>query len=112
MSPILIGTFAMLSAWGRWGRGSNLGLPTLSPMFGERALKSPLYGEENPDPGVMAVDAIVCRLEPKDRSIVIRKFQHRWTVREFMREYHWSFTRLKREEEQAIWAVHIELGNG
>jgi hypothetical protein len=109
LSPILVGTFALLSAWGRWGRGSNLGLPTISPMFGERALKTPLYGVDNPEPGVMAVDAVVCRLEPQERSIVIRYFQHRWTVRQFLREYHWGYSRYRREVEGAVMAVHVEL---
>lgn len=81
-------------------------------MLANRALKTPVYSEECPEPGILATDTIVCRLDAHERSIVIRKFQHQWTDRQFMREYAWGFYRAKRELEQAIWAVHIELGNG
>jgi hypothetical protein len=78
---------------------ANLGLPTASAGF-----RLP-HGEEHPDPGVMAVDAVVLKLEPVDRSIVIRKFQHQWPVRQFMREYQWSVRRYYAELEGAVRAV-------
>ena|ERR1700678_1344249 len=109
MPTFLVGTVAALQSWGRWGRGSNLGLPTMSPMFGNRALKTPLYSEDNPDPGVMAIDAVVCRLEATEKSIIIRYFQHQWSVRQFLKEYKWGFSRYNRELEGAVMAVHVEL---
>ena len=109
MSPILVGTFGLLSSWGRWGQGAYLGLPRRAAFFGERALKTPLYCEENPDPGVMIVDSVVCRLEAEEKSIIIRKFQHKWQTRQFMREYHWSFRRYHVELERAVWAVHVGI---
>jgi hypothetical protein len=78
-------------------------------MFGEIALKCPTYSEQNPDPGVMAIDAIVCKLEVKEKSMIIKYFQHQWSVRQFIREYRWRFSRVKRELEGAVIAVHVEL---
>jgi hypothetical protein len=80
-------------------------------MFGERSLKTPLYGEDNPDPGVMAVDVAVCKLDATEKSLIIRKFQYNWNVRQFMKEYHWSVRRYYAELERAVWAIHVELGD-
>lgn len=110
MNKIILGTHLLLSKWGTWG-SINLGLPSLSPMFGERALKTPLYSESDPDPEMSSVDIAVCRIEPEHRGIIIRKYCWRWPTKQFMRQYSWTFNRYSLQLEQSIWAVHAELDN-
>jgi hypothetical protein len=81
----------------------------MSPMFGERALKTPLYSAAEPDPEMSRIDGIVCRLESEHRSLIIRKYCWRWPTRQFMRSYAWTFNRYCLQLEQSIWAVHVEL---
>ena len=109
MSPILSSTRLALCAWGRWGRGQNLGLPTLSPMFGERALKSPLYAPTDAPGDVLAVDRSVARIDVPSRAIVIRRYQRDWRLTDFMQAYRWTKWRAREELELSIWAVHVQL---
>ena len=78
-------------------------------MFGERALKTPLYSAAEPDPEMSQVDNVVCKLYSDHRSIIIRKYCWRWSTRQFMRSYFWTFNRYCLQLEQAIWSVHVEL---
>lgn len=64
-------------------------------MFGERALKTPLFGVDHAPPDILEMEAVVCRLEFDDRHIIILRWQRgmtfgqigqslgvsRWTVR-------------------------------
>jgi hypothetical protein len=79
-------------------------------MFGERALKTRLYSESDPDPELSSVDVAVCHIENEHRSIIIRKYCWRWSTKQFMRQYSWTFNRYCLQLEQSIWAVHTELG--
>lgn len=108
VNRIILGTHILLSRWGHWG-SIHLGLPSRSPMFGERALKTPLYSASEPDPELSKIDAVVCRIEADHRSVIIRKYCGQWPTRQFMRHYHWTFNKYCLQLEQSIWAVHIEL---
>jgi hypothetical protein len=108
MNKIILGTHLLLSKWGSWG-SINLGLPSMSPMFGERALKTPLYSESDPDPELSNCDIAVCHIESDLRAIIIRKYCWRWSTRHFLRQYEWTFNRYCLRLEQSIWAVHTEL---
>ena len=108
MNKIILGTHLLLSKWGSWGT-INLGLPSMSPMFGERALKTPLYSESDPDPELSSVDIAVCHIEAEHRGIIIRKYCWRWATKQFLRQYSWTFNRYCLQLEQSIWAVHTEL---
>jgi hypothetical protein len=109
LNKIILGTHLLLSKWGSWGT-INLGLPSMSPMFGERALKTPLYSESDPDPELSSVDIAVCHIEPEHRGVIIRKYCWRWPTRQFLRQYDWTFNRYCLQLEQSVWAVHTELG--
>lgn len=107
----LKGTRELLKDWGRWGFAIHLGLPTRCPMFGNRALKTPLYGEGEGDPTLMLADRIVCRLEQQHRLTLIERYQWRSPVRELIAKKGWSKSRYFRELESAQWAFHVELEN-
>ena len=51
-------------------------------MFGERALKSPLYGIGHIPEDVGKIEAIVCSLSWNDREILILRYQRRLSFRE------------------------------
>ena len=107
---ILDSTRRLLIQWGRWGASSiHLGLPTMSPMFGERALKTPLYGPDDGPPDILETDKAVCRLEAQERIILIERYQWRWQIRESMTEHSWSARRYYRQLDQALYAVRAEL---
>jgi hypothetical protein len=109
MNQNLIGTHMLLKSWGQWGQGGHIGLPTMSPMFGERALKTPLYGDSDPNPELAAVDTVVCKLEPDQRMLIIRKYVTKWPTAQFIRHYRWTFNRYNLRLEQCLWAVRINI---
>lgn len=110
MAHILDPVRRMLKRWGYWGAsGINLGLPTMSPMFGERALKTPLYAQDDGPPDLLETDQAVCRLERLERQILIERYQWRWQIRQSMLEHGWGCGRYYRQLEQALYAVRNEL---
>lgn len=76
-----ISTVKLLVAWARWGQGQSIYYPSMSPMFGERALKTPLHGSGHVPPDVAEVEHAVCRLEWFHRSALIYRYQRHlnWT---------------------------------
>lgn len=76
---IHLSTIRLLVEWARWGAAHNIGYPTMSPMFGERCLKSPLFGIGHIPEDVAKVEYAVCRLEWIDREILILRYQRRLT---------------------------------
>lgn len=76
-----ISTVKLLVAWARWGQGQSIDYPSMSPMFGERALKTPLHGIGHIPPDVADVEAVVCKLEWFHRAALIARYQRRlnWT---------------------------------
>lgn len=106
---ILTGTRVLLTAWGSWGRCGHIGLPKMSPMFGERALKTPLYGQEEGPPEMMEIDRAVCRVELSERRLLIERYQWRIPWRIAVRKYHCSRYKYHQFLETAEWAVHVQL---
>ena len=107
MKEHLIGTHYLLSRWGRWGQGPNLGLPTMSPMFGERCLKSPIWGADAPDHEVELCNKAVGRLPQAERQFINRQYCLDWKVGEFLKAYGWRFrSKYHRELEKHIGAVN------
>lgn len=74
-----ISTVKVLVAWARWGQGQSIDYPSMSPMFGERALKTPLHGVGHIPPDVAEVEAIICKLEWFHRSALIARYQRHMT---------------------------------
>lgn len=76
-----ISTVRLLVAWARWGEGQSADYPSMSPMFGERALKTPLHGVGHIPPDVADVEAVICQLEWFYRSALIARYQRHlnWT---------------------------------
>lgn len=70
-----ISTVKLLVAWARWGQGQSIDYPSMSPMFGERALKTPLHGVGHIPPDVAEVEAVICKLEWFYRSALIARYQ-------------------------------------
>jgi DNA-directed RNA polymerase specialized sigma subunit len=102
---IPLGTVKLLRAWAAWGHGQNLDYPSMSPMFGERALKTPLYGIDHAPADILEMEAAVCRLEFADRDIIIQRWQRRRTFRQ-MAEYlgvsRWTIGRRIRQAESEV----------
>jgi hypothetical protein len=109
MNERLLGVHYLLKSWGQWGKGPHIGLPTMSPMFGERALKTPLYGESDPNPELARLDGVICQLDPEHRMLVIRKYSSKWTTRQFLKHYRWTFNRFNLNLEQSLWAVRVRI---
>ena len=63
-------------------------------MFGERALKTPLYGLEYIPPDIEITDKAVCAVDFYDRNVIILRYQR-----------HLSFRELARKLEVKIWRV-------
>ena len=76
---IPLSTIKLLRAWASWGQGQSLTYPSMSPMFGERALKTPLYGVGHTPDGVAEMEMAVCRLTYDDRYLIIQKWQRNCT---------------------------------
>lgn len=70
-----ISTVKLLVAWARWGQGQSIDYPSMSPMFGERALKTPLHGIGHIPPDVQEVESAVCRAEWHHRQALIYRYQ-------------------------------------
>lgn len=54
-------------------------------MFGERALKTPLYTQEAPPPEIVLIDTAVERIGLLQREIVMLRYQRRATYRSMAR---------------------------
>ena len=103
---IPLGTRAILLAWARWGAIQNLGYPALSPMFGERALKTPLHASTYAPPDVLEMDRAVGMVEAAERRMIIHRYLWRMTHTELADR--WGCTRHKARHklEAAEYAVH------
>jgi hypothetical protein len=100
-----LSTLQKLKEWARWGVGPSLGYPSISPMFGERALKSPLFGIGHIPDGVLEVEIAVCRLHWDGRQVIIYRWQWHRTYRQMAALLHcstWSVARRLRAAEGEI----------
>jgi hypothetical protein len=97
LGMIPLNTIKTLRAWAAWGCGHSLDYPSMSPMFGERALKSPLYSSDYAPPDVYRMELTVCRLEPYDRGLIIQRWQRRASYREMAKFFHVSTYTVSRD---------------
>jgi hypothetical protein len=74
-----ISTIKLLVEWARWGQAQSIDYPTMSPMFGERALKTPLYGVGHLPTDVFEVERAVCALDWRYRDALIARYQRKLT---------------------------------
>jgi hypothetical protein len=70
-----LSTIKLLREWARWGEAQNICYPSMSPMFGERALKTALFGIGYIPPDVMRVEWAVCGLVWDLRFVLILRYQ-------------------------------------
>jgi hypothetical protein len=103
---IPLNTIKTLRAWAAWGQGHSIDYPSMSPMFGERALKSPLYSSDYAPPDVYRMEITVCRLEPYDRGLIIQRWQRRCSYRQMAEMFHSSFKTIERDLKAAEAEVH------
>lgn len=103
---IPLSTLKTLRAWAHWGQVNSLDYPSMSPMFGERTLKTPLYGVDEAPPDIYRMEISVCRLEPYDRLLIIQRWQRRASYREIAKLSGLSFAQIGRDLKLAEAEVH------
>ena len=103
---IPISTLKVLRAWARWGESQNIDYPSMSPMFGERALKTPLFGITHIPDGIAEMEAAVCALGFDDRYIIIQRWCRHRSYRQLARQVGVSTWRLSRLLKNAEAEIH------
>jgi hypothetical protein len=106
-----IHTRSVLLAWARWGQTQNLGYPSLSPMFGERALKTPLFASTYAPPDVLEMDKAIGSVEADERSILIHKYLWHMSLSELGERWRCTKWSARRKLESAEQAVHVAYCN-
>jgi len=104
---IPMSTHALLVAWGRWGAIENIGYPRYSPMFGERALKTPLFAVGYIPADVLDIENATKLIEPYERQLVIHKYQWRMSLKEIGERMGCTKWSARRKVEDAEYAVHV-----
>lgn len=98
-----------LREWGSWGAANNISYPTMSPMFGERALKTPMYAVGDASPDVLEVDAAVRKIGCADRALLLARYQLRMHWKEICDKNRWSKSSYFRNIEEAHESVKKHL---
>lgn len=106
---IHLSTIGLLREWARWGDANNLNYPSMSPMFGERALKTPLYGAGHIPADVWAVERAVCAILWAHRNALILRYQRRLSFGEVGYRIGCHARTAKARVRMAEDAVHHEL---
>jgi DNA-directed RNA polymerase specialized sigma24 family protein len=104
---IPLSTHSLLKAWAQWGASHHIGYPRMSPMFGERALKTPLFPTDYCPPDVVQIEAAVCQVDPDERQIIISRYQWHMTVTQMAHRLGCSRSSARRKIDKAQWAVHV-----
>jgi hypothetical protein len=78
-------------------------------MFGERALKTPLYGVGHIPDGIAEMEKAVCRLDFDERYIIIQRWQRHRSYRELAKMVGVSTWRVSRLLKDAESEVHRQL---
>lgn len=78
-------------------------------MFGERALKTPLYGVGHTPDGVAEMETAVCRLNFDERYIIIQRWQRRRSYRQLAKQVGVSTYRISHLLRDAESEVHRQL---
>lgn len=103
---IPLSTIKALRAWAAWGEGHSIGYPSMSPMFGERALKSALYGKTHMPDGIAEMEHAVCQLEYAQRYLIIQFWCRRKSWKELAQDIGVSRFRVRRLLKDAEAEVH------
>ena len=96
-----LSTVKLLWEWARWGQGQSIDYPSMSPMFGERTLKTPLYGTGDMPADVAMTEKAVCAVQLTARLLIIQKYQRHQKPAQIARDFHVSWWKAKRAIEQA-----------
>ena len=107
-----LSTIKLLRQWARWGIAHNIDYPSMSPMFGERALKTPLYGQGHTPEDVWQVEQIVCALPFDLRDVIIQRYCRHATWEQMGARMGANWRTAKKRTLQAEDAVHIRLTQG
>lgn len=107
---IPLSTVKLLRAWARWGEAHNIDYPSMSPMFGERALKTPLFGPGHASPDILEMEAVVCKLEACDRELIILRWQRHLDFHQMGKRLRISRWTARRRLQDAESEVHRLLG--
>jgi hypothetical protein len=106
---IPLSTVKLLRAWSRWGEGQSIDYPSMSPMFGERALKTPLYGAGHIPDGIAEIEHAVCMLDFAERYIIIQRWCRHRSYRELALLVGVSVWRISGLLKDAETEVHRQL---
>ena len=106
---ISLSTIKLLREWARWGEANNIGYPSLSPMFGERALKTALFGIGHIPPDVMRTEIAVCRLTWEYRQVLILRYQRHMPWRQIANQVNRDWRTAKTMTQRAENEVHHNL---
>lgn len=110
LAVIHLSTVRLLREWARWGEAHNIDYPSMSPMFGERALKSPLYGIGYVPDEVMRIEQAVCALCWEYREMIIQHYHRKLNFKKLGewigRDWRTARDRLKAAEHE----VHQNFG--
>jgi hypothetical protein len=104
-----LSTIQMLREWARWGESQNINYPSMSPMFGERALKTPLFGSGHIPRDVWQVEEAVCKIAWEYRQIIIYRYQRHLTFGHIASRLHCQTRTARARVRTAEHAVHHEL---
>jgi DNA-directed RNA polymerase specialized sigma24 family protein len=104
-----LSTIKLLREWARWGEAHNISYPTLSPMFGERALKMPLFGIGHVPDDIMRIEQAVCAVEWLYRQAIILRYHRRMGYREMGRRINCDWRTARRRLKTAEDEVHHKL---
>lgn len=80
-------------------------------MFGERALKSPLYGIGHVPDDVMLVEVIVCRIEFDLRDALIQRYQRKRTWEQMAERIGCGWRHAKKRTQAAEDEVHRKMSD-
>jgi hypothetical protein len=100
-------TRSVLVAWAKWGQIQNLGYPSLSPMFGERALKTPLFASTYAAPDVLEMDRAIGQIEPEERRMLIHRYLWHMTLSELGTRWAISKWKARHKLADAEYAAHV-----
>lgn len=81
----------------------------MSPMFGERALKSPLYGIGHIPDGIAEMEQAVCRLNFPQRYLIVQRWQRHRSYRQLAKLVGVGVWRVSRLLKSAEEEVNIQL---
>jgi hypothetical protein len=106
---IPLSTVRLLRQWAAWGQGQSLDYPSMSPMFGERALKTPLYGATHMPDGIAEMEHAVCMLDFTDRYIIIQRWCRHRSYRQLAAQVGVSVWRISRLLKGAESELHRQF---